>query len=52
MSLGAHRGLVDLYCFALYNTALTEYHHQQQITGARTVPGSTNRRLQRAGHAG
>lgn len=52
MSLGAHRGLVDLYCFALYNTALTEYHHQQQITGARTLPGSPNRRLQRAGHAG
>ncbi len=25
MSLGWRRGLVDLYCFALYNNALTEY---------------------------
>jgi hypothetical protein len=27
MSVGAYRGLVDLYCFALYNTALTEHRH-------------------------
>lgn len=38
MSLGAHRGLIDLYCFALYNTALTEYHHHSQ-TGA-AQPGT------------
>lgn len=38
MSLGAHRGLVDLYCFALYNTALTEHRHQTRTTTARPHP--------------
>lgn len=35
MSLGWRRGLLDLYCFALYNNALTEYranHHTTQIS--------------------
>lgn len=42
MSLGAHRGLVDLYCFALYNTALTEYRAQAEAegTGPRTLRGA------------
>ncbi len=39
MSLGATRGLLDLYCFALYNNALTEYRHHQQ-----TLATSTQRR--------
>jgi hypothetical protein len=34
MSLGAPRGLVDLYCFALYNTALTEYRAQAEAERA------------------
>lgn len=38
MSLGALRGLVDLYCFALYNNALSEYRSQQHQAGV--VPAS------------
>ncbi|WP_157544530.1 hypothetical protein [Nocardioides halotolerans] len=37
MSLGAYRGLIDLYCFAIYNTALTEYHHAQRSGATSTV---------------
>lgn len=39
MSLGWRRGLVDLYCFALYNNALTEHRATEQ---AATVSGSAD----------
>jgi hypothetical protein len=50
MSLGWRRGLVDLYCFALYNNALTEHraaeadrpHHA--TTRHLMVAGAANRR--------
>lgn len=35
MSLGAARGLIDLYCFSLYNNALTEYRHHQSLLAER-----------------
>jgi len=38
MSLGAHRGLIDLYCFALYNTALTE--HRAEVARREGTAGS------------
>lgn len=48
MSLGWRRGLVDLYCFVLYNNALTEYRVAQQHRDAdrerrnrRTTPRRT-----------
>lgn len=33
MSLGWRRGLVDLYCFALYNNSLAEYRADEQQEG-------------------
>jgi hypothetical protein len=43
MSLGAHRGLVDMYCFALYNNALTE-HRQAETETAWSSRGPTHGR--------
>jgi hypothetical protein len=40
MSKGWHRGLVDLYCFALYNNALTE--HRALRDRQREMEGSTH----------
>jgi hypothetical protein len=44
MSLGWRRGLVDLYCFARLNNALTEYRAQQQDDTAVARTGASRHR--------
>ena len=52
MSLGWRRGLVDLYCFSLYNNALTEHRAAETADQSRhaagagrlTIAGGTTRR--------
>jgi len=41
MSLGWRRGLVDVYCFALLNNALTEAAAQARAEDAQRAPGRT-----------
>jgi hypothetical protein len=44
MSLGWRRGLVDLYCFAVYNNALTEYRAAETEQATRRGTAAHDRR--------
>lgn len=43
MSLGWRRGLIDLYCFVLYNNALTENRAAETADQARRRTGTSPR---------
>jgi len=48
MSLGWRRGLVDLYCFSLYNNALAEYRHRSHQDTHRALRGVAGAPVSRA----
>lgn len=52
MTLGWRRGLIDLYCFALYNNALTEHRQMLQETGQRPIGPPPRRTGRLAGASG